>query len=328
MRMPAEFAPHERTVMCWPTRRSIYGSRFDEAKRAHATVARTISGFEPVTMIANDSDIDDAVALCGPTVDVVALPIDDSWFRDTGPIYVVDGGVRTGTQWRFNGWGNKFVPHDADAQLARRWLELCDEPIRSIDMVLEGGSINVDGAGSLVTTEQCLLHPNRNPGMSRDEITERLRTELGCASIVWLPFGLALDDDTDGHVDNVAAFVAPNTVVMQGCDDPREEDHERCAANLAAARDAGLTVHEVPVLPFVEIDDQRVCIPYLNFYFVNGGVIVPTSGHPADADMLALIGEWVGDRDVVGLDVGTILALGGGGIHCITQQVPSVVTSL
>jgi agmatine deiminase len=235
--------------------------------------------------------------------------------------------VRTGTQWCFNGWGNKFVPHDSDARLARRWLELRDEPIRSIDMVLEGGSINVDGAGALVTTEQCLLHPNRNPTMSRDDIAERLRTELGCASIVWLPFGLALDDDTDGHVDNVAAFVAPNTVVMQGCDDPREADHERCAANLAVARDAGLVVHEIPVLPFVDIDGQRACVPYLNFYIVNGGVIVPTSGHPADADMLALIAEFVGDRDVVGLDVGAILALGGGGIHCITQQVPSVVTS-
>jgi agmatine deiminase len=314
--------------MCWPTRRTIYGNRFAEAKRAHATVARTISGFEPVTMIANATDVAEATDMCGAGVDVVALPIDDSWFRDTGPIYVLEGDRRVGTQWQFNGWGGKFVPHDNDAQLARRWLASRNEPMHRIDMVLEGGSINVDGRGSLITTEQCLLHPNRNPGMSKTEIADRLRGEFGCTAVVWLPFGLALDDDTDGHVDNVAAFVAPSTVVMQGCDDPREDDHARCAANVIAAREAGLTVHEIPVLPFVEVDGGRVCVPYLNFYFVNGAVIVPTSGHPADADMLALIGEFVGDRDVVGLDVGTILAVGGGGIHCITQQVPAVPHSI
>lgn len=275
-------------------------------------------------MIANEADADEAADMCGAGVDVVTAPIDDAWFRDTGPIYVTAGNERIGTHWGFNGWGGKFVPHDNDARLAVTWLKMRGEKCVDVDMVLEGGSINVDGEGLLVTTEQCLLHPNRNPKMGRGEIEASLRERLGCTEVVWLPFGLSLDDDTDGHVDNVAAFIAPGIVMMQGCDDPREEDFSRCAANIAAARAAGLTVHEIPVLPFVDVDGARVCVPYLNFYFVNGAVVVPTSGHPADTDMLALIGDTIPDRDVIGLDVGTILAIGGGGIHCITQQVPAV----
>ena len=323
MRMPAEFARHERTVMCWPTRRDLYEHRLGDAKRAHATVAKTISGFEPVTMIVNSRDAEEATSLCGGTVDVVALPIDDSWFRDTGPTYVVGDGTREGTCWVFNGWGNKFVPHDNDAVIAEAWLTSQGHAVRHVGMVLEGGSINVDGAGTLVTTEQCLLHENRNPHLTREQITARLCVELGQERVVWLPYGLALDDDTDGHVDNVAAFCAAGVLVLQGCDDSREADHSRCAANRAAAEEAGLAVHEIPVLPFVTTDGRRMVVPYLNFYVVNGGVIVPVCGHDADDDMMALISECFPERQVVGLDVGEILAFGGGGIHCITQQVPA-----
>ena len=191
-------------------------------------------------------------------------------------------------------------------------------------MVLEGGSINVDGAGTLVTTEQCLLHQNRNPHLSREQIAARLCLELGQQRVVWLPYGLALDDDTDGHVDNVAAFCAENMVVLQGCDDPLEADYQRCAANRAAAEAAGLEVREIPVLPFMTVNDQRLVVPYLNFYVVNGGVIVPVCGHAADDDMMALIAEWFPNRQIVGLHVGEILAVGGGGIHCITQQIPAL----
>lgn len=324
MQMPAEFAPHERTVMSWPTRREIYGAKLGDAKRAHATVAKTISGFEPVTMIANTTDVVQAQALCGDTVEVVALAIDDSWFRDSGPSYVTDGTRREGTCWIFNSWGNKFTPYDNEAKIAAAWLNLRGEPARSIDMVLEGGSINVDGAGTLVTTEQCLLHPNRNPHLSREQISARLCSELGQQRVVWLPHGLALDEDTDGHVDNVAAFCAPGVLVMQGCDDPQEADHARCAINRRVAEEAGLTIREIPVLPFATVDGQRMVVPYLNFYVVNGGVIMPVCGHAADDDMMALIAEWFPNRQIVGLEVGEILALGGGGIHCITQQIPAV----
>ena len=322
--MPAEFARHERTVMCWPTRVEIYGERMFQARRAHASVAKTISGFEPVTMIANPSDVAVAAQMCGDSVEVVALSIDDSWFRDTGPIYVTDGKRREGTCWKFNSWGEKYLPYGNDAKIATAWLQSRGETVRSIDMVLEGGSITTNGAGVLVTTEQCLLHKNRNPHMTREEIASRVCAALGQDRIVWLPHGLFLDDGTDGHVDNVAAFASTEVIVMQGCDDKNEPDHVRMAANHRVAVEAGLQVREIPVLPFTEVDGRRVVVPYGNFYVVNGGVIVPVCGHAADDDVLALLGEWFPGREVVGLDVGEILAYGGGGIHCITQQVPAV----
>ena len=322
--MPAEFARHERTVICWPARSEIYGTRLDEAQTAHAALANTISGYEPVTMIANPHDLLSARRACAESVEVVGLEIDDAWFRDSGPNYVIENGELIATCWQFNGWGEKFVPFDKDATIASRWAAQAGHKTRKIEMVLEGGSLNVDGAGTLITTEQCLLNPNRNPKLSREQINEKLCRELGQQQVVWLPFGLALDDGTDGHVDNVASFIGPKTVIMQGCDDKNEPDFVRCAANIAVAKDAGLIVREIPVLPFVVTDGVRATVPYLNFYICNGAVIVPVCGHDADSEMLALLGEYVPDRDIVGLEIGAILAHGGGGIHCITQQVPAI----
>ena len=322
--MPAEFARHELTVICWPARSEIYGTRLDEAQTAHAALANTISGYEPVTMIANPHDLLSARRACAESVEVVGLEIDDAWFRDSGPNYVIENGELIATCWQFNGWGEKFVPFDKDATIASRWAAQAGHKTRKIEMVLEGGSLNVDGAGTLITTEQCLLNPNRNPKLSREQINEKLCRELGQQQVVWLPFGLALDDDTDGHVDNVASFIGPKTVIMLGCDDKNEPDFVRCAANIAVAKDAGLIVREIPVLPFVVTDGVRATVPYLNFYICNGAVIVPVCGHDADSEMLALLGEYVPDRDIVGLEIGAILAHGGGGIHCITQQVPAI----
>jgi len=334
LRMPAELAPHERTAMCWPTRADLYGDLNDEARRAHAEVAAAIAVHEPVTMIAAPGDADAASRRCGGDVDVIELPIDDSWFRDTGPIYVIDDdGRRVALDWGFNGWGDKFRPWDTDATLARRFAEDAGHEWRSIPMVLEGGSIAVDGEGTLVTTEQCLLHPNRNPTMTRAGIEATLRHELGVDTIVWLPHGLALDDDTDGHVDNIAAFTRPGTLLVQGCDDRDEADWLRCNVNVRCARDAvdargvALEVIEVPVLPFTEIGGRRVPVPYLNFYVANGVVVVGVCDHDDDADMLDLIADQFPGREVVGLDVGAVLAYGGGGIHCITQQIPAAITS-
>jgi agmatine deiminase len=200
-------------------------------------------------------------------------------------------------------------------------------------MVFEGGSITGDGDGTLVTTTQCLMHPNRNPAMTQTEITAMLRAELGADCTIWLPHGLALDDDTDGHVDNIAAFAKPGTLVLQGCDDPDEDDwlrldvDRRVAQGSLDARGRSLEVVTVPVLPFAEIDRgegvERVVVPYLNYYLGNGFVLIPTCGHPADADMVALIADQYPGREAVVLDVGAILAAGGGGIHCITQQIPA-----
>ena len=322
--MPAEFARHQRTVICWPARPEIYGSRLVEAQTAHAALANTISGYEPVTMIANREDLSAARKACAENVDVVALEIDDAWFRDSGPNYIIENNELVATCWVFNGWGEKFRPFDKDATIAMRWADYEGHKTRKINMVLEGGSLNVDGAGTLITTEQCLLNPNRNPKLSREQIAMQLCQELGQQKVVWLPFGLALDDDTDGHVDNVAAFIGEKNVIMQGCDDKSEEDFSRCATNIAVAKAAGLKVHEIPVLPFVVTDGVRAAVPYLNFYICNDAVIVPVCGHDADSEMLALLGEYIPDRDIVGLGIGEILAHGGGGIHCITQQIPAV----
>jgi agmatine deiminase len=332
LRMPAETAVHERTVMCWPARHELYGELMPEAERAHAEVAMTISRFEPVTMIAAPGSGVAAEKQCGGAVDVVELPIDDSWFRDSGPIYVLsaDGSRRVALDWVFNGWGEKFAPWAEDAAVARRWAEHAGYEFRAVPMVLEGGSIAVDGEGTIVTTEQCLLHPNRNPDLTRTDIEDHLRAELGVTTIVWLPAGLALDDDTDGHVDNVAAFARPGTLVVQGCDDPDEDDwwrtniNRRCALGTPDAAGRPLDVVDVPVLPFTEVAGRRVAVPYLNYYAGNGFVVVPVCGHPADADMVAIIAEQYPGRETIALDVGAILAYGGGGIHCITQQVPAL----
>jgi agmatine deiminase len=331
--MPAEFEPHERTVMCWPARRDLYRTHLADAEWAHAQVAGAIARYEPVTMIAAPGSGERAAAACGSGVEVAELPIDDSWFRDTGPIYVIDGTERIATDWVFNGWGEKFLPYDDDAALAARWASLVGHARRPVPVVLEGGSINVDGGGTLVTTEQCLLHPNRNPTMTRAELADVLADQLGATTVVWLPYGLSLDDDTDGHVDNVAAFARPGVLLVQGCDDAGEEDWLRCNVNARCARGAldaqgrPIDVVEVPVLPFTVYGGQRVAVPYLNLYVANGVVVVPVCGHPADDDMLAVIGEHFRGREVVALDVGAVLAYGGGGIHCITQQVPAAASA-
>jgi agmatine deiminase len=314
------------------------------AEDAHAQVARTIAEYEAVSMIVPPGPAAvRAAELCGGRVEIVELPIDDSWFRDTGPIYVTDGfaadassdgssdeAQRMATSWIFNGWGEKYAPWDQDAVIAERWAERAGHQIKRIPMVLEGGSLTVDGEGTLVTTIQCLMHPNRNPELTKLDIEERLGDELGISTTIWLPYGLAGDDDTDGHVDNVAVFARPGTLVVQGCDDPKEPDWLRMNVNARWARgstDAAgrlLEVIEIPVLPFVEIGGERRPVPYGNFYVGNGFVLVPTVGHAADDDMLAIIAEQFPGRDAIGLDVGAILAHGGGGIHCITQQVPAV----
>ena len=325
MRMPGEFARHSRTVICWPTRQAVYGEHIAEARVAHAALARTISGFEPVTMIASPGDVEDARTKCGSTVDVVEIPIDDSWFRDTGPIYVIDddGGLIAG-DWIFNGWGGKFSPIDNDAAVASRYARRAGHRVREIDMVLEGGSITSDGSRFLATTEQCLLNPNRNPTLSKAEIEARLVAELGMSQVIWLPHGLSLDDDTDGHVDNVAIFIEPGVVVMQGCADRSMIDHDRLLENRRVAEGFDVVIKDVPVLPTIEYHGELVQVPYLNFYLVNGGAIVPVCGHPDDDEMLALLADYMPDREVVGLDIGGILAYGGGGIHCVTQQIPAV----
>lgn len=331
LRMPAETGPHDRTVLCWPTRAALWGGLLADAEDAHAEVARAIARFEPVSMICAPGSAARVTERCGSGVDVIELPLDDSWFRDTGPIYVTDGaGRRVGRTFNFNGWGGKYTPFDLDAAVAELWCAQAGHPSDKSDFVLEGGAVTVDGAATLVTTEQCLLHPNRNPGLTRRQIEDRVCSSLGVERVVWLPHGLADDDDTDGHVDNVAAFARPGVLVVQGCDDPAEPDwlrlnvNRRCAEGHLDARGEPIRTVTVPVLPFVDIGGCRRPVPYLNYYVGNGFVLVPTAPHPADGDMLAVIADNYPGRQVIPCEVGAILAYGGGGIHCITQQIPAI----
>lgn len=329
LRMPAEWEPHERTLVCWPARAEIWGGLRRQAELDHVALVQAIARFEPVTVIARPDDAERAADLCGDAAEVLALPIDDSWVRDSGPIVCTGGGHRVARDFRFNAWGEKFHPYADDARLVERWSGAVGMDRTPVDLVLEGGAVTVDGAGTLVTTEQCLLHPNRNPRSTRREIESALQTWLGVGEVVWIPYGLALDDDTDGHVDNVATFVRPGLVLLQGCDDPAEADHHRlavdrrCLVGHLDARGEPLEVVEVPVLPFTVVDGERRPVPYLNLYQCNGGVVVPVCGHPADDEMLGLLGEVFAGREVVAVP-GAVLALGGGGPHCVTQQVPAL----
>lgn len=315
--------------MAWPTRESLWGAHFEPAKDDYAAVARAVAAFELVTMVCVPGAAGEVRDRCGSGVEPLELPIDDSWMRDNGPIFVTDArGEVAMVHFRFNAWGDKFHPYDLDAQVPARLAEVLGVRRYEAPLVLEGGSFFVDGEGTLLTTEQCLLNPNRNPERSREEIEDLLGGYLGVERVVWLPTGMADDRDTDGHVDGVAQIVRPGTVMLLHPTDPRDPDTPLGRANaerLAAARDArgrAFEIIDVPVTASVPVEGYGpVSIPYLNFYLVNGGVVVPTGGVPEDERALELIAAAFPDREVVPVP-GAIISFGGGGPHCITQQIP------
>ncbi|WP_055701704.1 MULTISPECIES: agmatine deiminase family protein [Streptomyces] len=328
-RMPAEWSEHEGCLMAWPTRVDLWDGVLDQVQGEYAHVARAIAEFEPVTMVAPPGHGESARARCGDAVDVIELPLDDSWFRDSAPLFVLDGdGRRAGVDFRFNAWGRKHHPYDSDDRISGLLLDHLGVARIPSDMILEGGAITVDGEGTLITTEQCLLHPNRNPGMSRAEIEAELTSRLGVEKIIWLPYGGLLDTETDGHVDGVCAFAAPGKVVVSLPDDPAHPDYARMRANRAVlevstdAQGRPLEIVDVPQTVFTEVAGGQVEVSYLNYYVANGGVVVPVAGRPVDEEALAVIAAAYPGRKVVGVRAAAV-AYGGGGVHCITQQVPA-----
>jgi len=328
LRMPAEWAPHERTLIAWPAREEAWrGTTIERAREAHAQVVAAIAAFEPVTLVADPAHADDARRrVTAENVELLALPLDDSWLRDSGPLIVTGpDGRRAGIDFRFNAWGEAFAPYDKDAAVAQRLLEHLGIERYASPLVLEGGAIAVDGTGRLVTTEQCLLNPNRNPLLEREEIERELSLHLGAEQVVWLGRGLVEDADTDGHVDNVCAFLAPRHALLQvapGEDDP---NHAHLEDNAHRLRDAGVEVERWELLPrATRGDGSVVAIPYVNLYLCNGAAIVPLGEQDPDMDTEALwrLRALLPGREVVGVP-GRVLALGGGGAHCITQQVPA-----
>ena len=325
--MPAEWEPHEACLMEWPTvtREAFWAERFEEAKRDYATVANAIAAFEPVVMVCDPQQQAEVRRFCGDGVEALPLPIDDSWMRDNGPIFVRDaaGGIAL-VHFGFNSWGRSTcrtteTPRSPGTS-PRTSACVATRP----RFVLEGGSFFVDGEGTLVTTEQCLLNPNRNPTLSREEIEQGLRDYLGVEAIVWLGLGHSTDRDTDGHIDGIAPYLAPATVALLLPEDPDDPDHERGRDNLdrlRRARDARGRAFEV--IPFETDPPGRV--PYLNFYLANdGGLVMPIAERPEDEQALEQIAKMFPDREVVPVP-GNCLNEGGGGPHCITQQRPAGV---
>jgi agmatine deiminase len=309
--------------MEWPTitRAAFWAELFDRAKADFAAVANAAAAFEPVVMIADPSQVAEARSMCGANVEILPMPIDDSWMRDNGPIFVADGhgGVAL-VQFGFNSWGEKYLPYDRDAQVPERVAAHLGMRRYRAPMVLEGGSFFVDGEGTLITTEQCLLHPNRNPDMTREQIERTLGDYLGVDHVIWLGLGHPLDRDTDGHVDAIAQYLRPGVILLDAPSDPADPYHATGRDNLTrlrAARDAAGRKIQVEVFEA----GTPSTTAYMNHYLVNGGVIVPADGEPGDEAALTQIRAAYPDRELVAVPGKTILA-GGGGPHCITQQVP------
>jgi agmatine deiminase len=327
--MPPEFGPHQACLMEWPTstRAEFWASQFEPAKDVYAEVARAIAAFEPVIMVCNPGETTDVRDRCGADVEALEIPIDDSWMRDNGPIFVADGkgGVAL-VHFRFNSWGEKYLPYDRDAQVPERIAAHFGMRRYEAPLVLEGGSFFVDGEGTLITTEQCLLNPNRNPTLSRPEIEDALRAYLGIETVIWLEaFG---DRDTDGHVDGIALFVRPGTIVLETPSDPANFNHVFARRNLERlasvvdARGRVLEVLQFDATAHTKVADLEVEVPYVNVYLPNGGVIMPTAGLPEDERAVEQMRGFFPDREIVTVP-GAVLSYGGGGPHCITQQVPT-----
>ena len=329
-RMPGEFEPHAGCLVAWPvaaTATTTWLGLLDDAMDEYARVVEAVAAFEPVTLVVEPGGGAAVTERLGAVVDVVELPIDDAWMRDSGPIFVVTpAGELVALDFRFNAWGGRGAFALDDAMPARLASTL-GVAHRRVDLVLEGGAIALDGAGTLVTTEQCLLNPNRNPTTTRAEIEHILHHALGVEAIIWLPVGASEMSVTDGHVDGVCAFVAPGRIVVQTTHDPNPPSFGRLQRDLEAlrrARDASgrqLDVIELPNLPLIDSPRGRVPVLPVNFYLCNGGAVVPVSGSHEDEANLAVLEEALPGRRV-GPVPGRALAVGGGGVHCITQQIP------
>jgi agmatine deiminase len=328
LHMPAEWAPHSRCWMAWPVRPETFKGGIDDAKTAYAEVAQAIAQFEPVSMICAEADVAEASLACGKGVEVIGLPISDSWIRDSGPTFVHHSGAAlAGVHWRFNAWGRLYPDHQPDAELGRRLLERLELPVFPAPLVMEGGAFHVDGEGTLITTEQCLLNRNRNPDLSRGEIEGHLRAHLGVSKIVWLGEGYD-GDETAGHIDEIATFVRPGVLLMGMAADPSDPNYAVGQDNLARlkgvtdARGRPLEVVTVPVPARRDGEDgRRLTLSYTNLYIANGGVVMPSFEDSADEEAFRIVRRLFPDREVVQV-VANDIVRGGGGIHCITQQQP------
>jgi agmatine deiminase len=351
-RMPGEFERHDACWMLWPERDDNWRLGAKPAQRCFVEVATAIARFEPVTMGVSRAHFEDARHQLPGHIRVVEMAHDDAWMRDVGPTFVVneDQALLRGIDWAFNAWGGLagglYFPWHDDSLVAGKVLEIESADGYRAPLILEGGSIHVDGEGTLLTTEECLLNPNRNPDLTRSEIEAHLRAYLNVTRIIWLPRGVYLDE-TDGHVDNLCCFARPGVALLTWTDDPEDPVYDICReahAILSRERDArgrNFAIHTVhqPGPLFQNADESaglaysrsakprragdRLAGSYINFYIANGGIVMPLFDDPHDAAALEVVKVCFPEREIVGVPAREIL-LGGGNIHCITQQQPSV----
>jgi len=347
-RMPGEFEPHKGCWIIWPERPDNWRFGAKPAQKAFAKVAEEISKFEPVTVGVSREQYKNARAVLSSKIRVVELSSNDSWVRDTGPTFVKKGNEIRAIDWKFNSYGGledgAYFPWDQDELIAGKISEIEGTDCYRAPLVLEGGSIHVDGEGTCLTTEQCLLNPNRNPQLNRGEIENFLKDYLNVEKIIWLQDGV-YNDETDGHIDNLACFIKPGEVLLTWTDDksnPQYEISKKAYERLKETVDARgrkikiQKIHQPGPLYMTEeeikgIDcsrthlerekGRRLPASYVNFYLANGAAIVPTFSDPNDKPALRLIKELFPEREVIGIPSREII-LGGGNIHCITQQVP------
>jgi agmatine deiminase len=332
--MPAEWESHAATWLSWPRRNGIsFPGIYDLIPPVFAAMVRAISPHELVCINvwdeAMENEARDALREGGALNEHIQFhhfPAYEPWARDHGPVFVVSETSRAVIDWEYNAWGGKYPPFDLDNEIPGHIARLLSLDTFAPDMVLEGGSIDANGCGTLLTTERCLLNKNRNPDLSRGDIEQRLRDFLGVAQILWLGDGIA-GDDTDGHVDNLARFVDARTVAVAVEPDPTDENHQPLQNNLArlqSMRDqAGqpLRIVELPLPAPVHHEGERLPASYLNFYVTNGSVLVPTFRDPNDVQVIGILGSLFPNREIIGID-STDLAWGLGSIHCLTMQEP------
>ncbi|WP_281165218.1 agmatine deiminase [Liquorilactobacillus sicerae] len=349
---PAEFEPHKRTYLIWPKRTDTWRNGAKPAQKIFAQVAEAISHFEPVTMLTNAEQFLNARAMLPDSVQVIEMSSNDAWCRDCGPTFLInDQKQLRSINWRFNAWGGLvdglYFPWDLDDQVAQKISELeqVDEYFLP-DFVLEGGSFQVDGQGTAIVTKSCLLSAGRNPKLSQAQIEQILKDYLNVQKVLWLPYGLD-QDETNGHVDNICAFIRPGVVVLGW---PEDHDSKQYGYSLADyqylqknfdAQGRSLEIQQVIIPTSLKISATEAAgidqttnaksrkagdyLPasYINFYFCNGGLILPAFGVPEDELAKDQFQDLFPKRQIVQLNTREIL-LGGGNIHCITQQVPTL----
>jgi agmatine deiminase len=333
-RMPAEWEPHEATWIAWPHNREDWPGRFGAIPWVYGEIVRKLTRVERVCILVRDRALEEAArrVLCKVganlnAVEFLEVPTNRVWLRDSGPIFVKNRrGEVALTWWRFNAWA-KYDDYELDATVPDAIALRVNRPVWQTDMVLEGGSIDGNGAGLLMTTEECLLSPvqARNPEMSRLEIERRLRDFLGVTRVVWLRNGIA-GDDTHGHVDDIARFVAKDTVVVAWGNERDDPNYEPLRENAALLRAAGLNVIRLPMPEPLYFAGRRLPASYANFYIANGLVLVPTFNDPNDRTALGVLAKVFTDREVVGINC-TELIWGLGALHCMTQQQPAAGSS-